>query len=182
MRGFQGTFNTRIACDHRDYVAVCLMLDNGMRIGEVCNLKLNDIDWDLRIASVVGKTGRRNVPISLQMVPLLKGWVKRRRELKTASSSEYVFPSLKRPQMNPDAWGSHIARRRKKLGLPRISAHTLRHLFCTNYLAKGGDMSRMMTITGHTSYQIAGKYLHQAKLAQKESRDEFEKVTLLKEL
>jgi hypothetical protein len=40
----------------------------------------------------------------------------------------------------------------------------------------------MMTITGQKSYQIAGKYLHQAKLVQKESREEFEMVTLLKEL
>ena len=41
-----------------------------------------------------------------------------------------------------------------------------------------GPWNRMFSLT----YQIAGKYLHQAKLAQKESRDEFETVTLLKEL
>jgi site-specific recombinase XerD len=182
IRGFQGTFNTRKVVEHRDYVASCLMMDNGMRIGELCNLRLNDIDWDIKIATVCGKTGRRNVPLSAGMIPLLKGWIKRRRELKSSQNSDYVFVSARSPKMSPDAWASHIARHRKKHGLPRISAHSFRHLFCTNYLAKGGDMNRLMNITGHTSYQVIGDYLHQAKLAQKESRDEFEKVTLLKEL
>jgi site-specific recombinase XerD len=182
IRTFQGSFNTRKVIAHRDYVASCLMADNGMRIGELCNLRLDDIDWDIKIASVTGKTGRRNVPISSGMAPLLKGWIKRRSELKSSQNSEYVFLSARSPKMSPDAWASHIARHRKKHGLARISAHSFRHLFCTNYLAKGGDMNRLMNITGHTSYSVVGEYLHQAKLAQKESRDEFEKVTLLKEL
>jgi site-specific recombinase XerD len=182
IRAFQGTFNTRKVIEHRDYVASCLMMDDGMRIGELCNLRLSDIDWEMKIASVNGKTGRRNVPISAGMVPLLRGWIKRRRELKSSGNSEFVFLSARRPKMSPDAWASHIARHRKKHGLPRISAHSFRHLFCTNYLAKGGDMNRLMNITGHTSYAVLGEYLHQAKLAQRESRDEFEKVTLLKEL
>lgn len=186
LKKFNNSFDTNKLVEHRDYVAFCLMAGTGMRIGEVCDLKLSDVSWENTALVVAGKTqrhtGKRVVIMPEDLVAKLKGWIKRRSSIKAASSSEYVFVSRISPKMNPDAWATHIARFRKKHDLPKISAHTFRHAFCTNYLVRGGDMKRLKNITGHTSYRILENYVKTAETVTSTARAELEKVNLLKEL
>lgn len=187
LRDFNAKFDTGKVVEYRDYVACCLMAATAIRIGELCNLRLDDISWGDKLMVVEGKTTRstgkrRLVPLPEDIIPKLKGWIKRRAELKSSDTSPYVFVSRLSPKMCPDAWSSHIARFRKKHNLPRISAHTFRHAFCTTYLAKGGTLQRLKNITGHTSYAILEGYVNKERMNNPEARAELEKVNLLRAL
>ena len=179
---FKNGFNTKNRWGYRDYVATCLMLCTGIRLGEVCNLRLDNVLLEDRVLLVSGKTGPRPIPITTEMVGILKGWLRRRQTCKTSEGSPFVFVSKYRPQMAVNAFGARFRKHRRKHNLPRISAHTLRHSFCTHYLKKGGDMEKLRMMTGHTTYEMLKEYLHLAKVGGKAMQDELEKVSLLKDV
>lgn len=177
---FKQGFNTNNRWGYRDYVATCLMMDTGIRLGEVCNLRVDSVLLDDQLMLVSGKTGPRPIPITKEMAGLLKGWMKRRITCKTADDSPYVFVSKYRPKMAVNAFGQRFRKHRTKLGLPRISAHSVRHSFCTNYLRQGGDIEKLRMMTGHTSFEMLSGYVHLAKIGGKSMQEELERVSLLK--
>lgn len=184
LKKFRSNFDTETVCGFRDYVITSLLASCGIRAGEVCNLTMESLrlsDYPPMMV-VDGKTGPRPVPLGKEIVKLLKAWLKRRDQLKPAAESSYVFVSRMKPQLNSVVMGKAFRRHTKKFNLPRISPHTFRHAFCTNYLKEGGNIERLKTITGHSSYQILDGYLKKAKVASNEAHDELERVGLLKEI
>ncbi len=182
LKVFKNGFNTSNRWGHRDYVATCLKLDTGIRLGEICNLRVDHVLLAELVIIVTGKTGPRPVPITEAMGLLLKGWMKRRTQCKSAETSPFVFVSKYRDRMTVNGFGQRYRKHRAKLGLGKITAHVLRHSFCTNYLQKGGDMERLRLITGHSNYEMLRSYLHLAKIGGKSAHAETEKVSLLKDL
>jgi site-specific recombinase XerD len=182
LRSFKNSFDTDSKWGYRDYVATCLMIDTGIRLGEVCNLRVDHVLLEEKCMIVNGKTGPRPVAITGDMVRLLKGWMKRRTLCSQAKDSPYVFVSKYKPKMDVDAFGKSFRKHRSKYGLSRITAHTFRHSFCTNYLRKGGDIEKLRLMTGHTTYEMLKEYLHLAKIGGNAVQEELEKVSLLKEV
>jgi integrase/recombinase XerD len=182
IKSFKNSFNTSNKWGYRNYVATCLLINNGIRIGELCNLKINDVQFEDKKLIVSGKTGTRLVPFTDDVGRLLKGWLKRRQQCGKYADSPYLFISKRSEKMDPNAFQQAFRKHRLKAGLPRISAHTFRHVFCTNYLKKGGDIAKLQTVSGHSSMQMLSEYLHLAKLGSKSVQDEMERVNLLKEL
>lgn len=182
LKQFSEGFNTRNRWGFRDYVATSLLLDTGIRIGELCNLRLDHTQLDEQVLLVTGKEGTRPVAITKNMVTLLKGWISRRASCLHAEGSPYVFISKYSGQMSETGFGHIFRKHCKKLGLPRITAHAMRHAMATNYLRKGGSMESLRLMTGHKSYEMLQNYLHLAALGGKTMQKELERVTLLKEM
>jgi site-specific recombinase XerD len=183
MREFKNSFPTNSVTGFRDFVACSLMLTNGMRIGELCNLKIDDMKLEEKTLIANGKTGTRLVPITIDMVRLLKVWLKRRAKFKKTASSPYVFITGKQAQMTPNTFQKSFGRRRKGNGsFSGISPHTLRHIFCTLYLRAGGNMEKLRMITGHTTYDMLKEYLHLAEIGGTQMRDELERVNPLRQV
>jgi integrase/recombinase XerD len=136
---------------------------------------VRNILWDQKLLYVTGKQGDRAVPVTPGMLRLLKGWLKRHESCKF-SDSEYVFITSRSPKMEVDAFGYTLRKHRNKFGLPRITAHTLRHAFCTDYLREGGDIAKLKDITGHTTREQLIDYTHLAKLGSKEAQQELERI------
>jgi site-specific recombinase XerD len=143
---------------------------------------VDDIKWEEHMMLVTGKTGTRLVPLTMDMLRLLKHWLKRRQQFTTAKTSPYLFISVRTEKLCPIFVASSFRRHRIKYKLPRITPHTFRHVFCTNYLKQGGDIEKLRNITGHTSYQTLQGYLHMAKLGGKAAHEELEKVNILKDM
>lgn len=182
IKKLKTSFDTDRHWDYRNYVAVCLMLTNGIRVGELCSLRLDGIKWDQNIIFVTGKKGPRTVLVTDDALRLLRGWIKRRARCKQGKDSPYVFVNKNRPQMTANSVDQMMAKMRKKYNLPRITPHTLRHMFCTDYLRHGGDMEKLRLITGHEDYQILKDYLHLARLGGKSAQEELERVNRLREV
>jgi integrase/recombinase XerD len=71
-----------------------------------------------------------------------------------------VFPSREgtRWGQRNSLRGLHLLERR--LQLPVVGWHRLRHTFATNYLRQGGDIVRLSTVLGHTQISTTQRYLH----------------------
>lgn len=183
LRQFKNGFNTNTIIGYRNYAAICLMLTNGMRVGEVCNLRLDQVKLEDRTVIASGKTGPRLVPITTEMVRILRMWIRKRATFKKTAKSPYLFISSKEEQMTPNAFAKAFKYTLSKLPIEgKITPHTLRHTFATLYLREGGNMERLRNIMGHTSYEMLRTYLHNANVGSKDSLEELERVNVLKQV
>jgi len=182
LKKFKNAFNTSTRLGFRDYVATSLMLDTGIRVGELADLRVDHVFYEEKRIIVDGKTGPRVVSITIEMARLLKGWLRKREKFRYAANSPYVFISKYGEKMTPGGFAQKFHKHCAKFGLPRISPHTLRHAFATNYLKQGGNMEKLRLMTGHTSYAMLMDYLHLAELGGKSGQEELEKVSLLKQM
>jgi integrase/recombinase XerD len=182
LKTFRNTIDIDSKWGYRDFIAVSLMLSTGIRVSELCTIELSHIKLEDQLLVVTGKTGTRVVPLSKDIVLLLKGWYKRRQLCPRAANSPYLFTSKYSDKMHKDGFGKRFRQITAEAGIGRITAHTFRHSFCTNYLRKGGDIEKLRTITGHTTYAMLLDYLHMAKLGSQAMKEEIDKVSILKDM
>lgn len=172
------SINTRTRYGHRDFVVMSLLLDTGMRIGEVCLLQTDHIKLDNKCIIVPegGKSGTRLVPLSEQMVRTLKVWMKRREKW---AKCDYVFINRTGIRTRPTTYDQSFRRYGERVGLKGITPHTFRHYFCTRYLEEGGNIEHLKAITGHTSYAVLGGYV---KLGMGAIQEAHEKMSPLRKV
>jgi integrase/recombinase XerD len=179
IKKFLGGLKTTTRSGHRDYVALSLMIDTGLRSGELRFLQLHHLHLaeGIILAPREGKTGERIVPTSRAVIRLLRGWLRRREKF---AKSDYVFVNHHGRQMGRYTLDHSFRKHWKKLKISRLTPHMARHIFCTYYLKNGGDIAKLKAITGHSSYQILDHYVHLAEVGSKEMRDEQERVSPLR--
>jgi integrase/recombinase XerD len=145
----------------RDHVMMFLMLDTGMRISEVCDLELKDIDFKTK-SIILPATKNKNrkpriLPLSNQVVRLLLELVT---ENKTYFETEFVFLSNCGTKYNPNSFRKRLRMYRDKAGInKRVSPHVFRHMFCRNFILNGGDVFTLQRIVGHADISTTRKYI-----------------------
>ncbi|MDD5510058.1 MAG: tyrosine-type recombinase/integrase [Dehalococcoidales bacterium] len=134
----------------RERAILTLIIDNGMRAGEVCSLLKHNIKQETVI--VCGKTGWREVPISGETRELLLN-------VAATGPGEHVFHGHKGPLTRFGIY--RIVREHMvKAGIkgPKLGSHRLRHAFGKNFLIQGGDLRSLQEIMGHTDIKTTQKY------------------------
>ncbi|MBA7478892.1 Tyrosine recombinase XerC [subsurface metagenome] len=138
------------AQDPRGRAILTLIMDNGVRAGEVCSLLKHNIKQETVV--VYGKTGWREVPISDETRHLL---------LKVAATSpdEHVFHGHKGPLTRFGIYRI-VRKHMEKAGIkgPKLGPHRVRHGFGKNFLVQGGDLRSLQEIMGHTDIKTTQKY------------------------
>lgn len=179
IKKFLVALNIRTRSGHRDHVALSMMIDTGLRSGELRFLRLHHLHFEqgLILAPMEGKTGERMVPISRAAMRLLKAWLRRREKF---AKVDYVFLNHHGQQMGRYTLDHSFRKQWEKLKISRLTPHMARHVFCTYFLKNGGDIAKLKAITGHSSYQILDHYVHLAEVGSQEMRDEQERVSPLK--
>jgi integrase len=133
-----------------------IMLDCGMRPGEVFQMRWEDIDWERNVIFIPrGKTrlARRYLPMSERIIASLE----RSREGKVEG---WVFPSDSKPgHLTTVATAFETARAKAKLS-SEIKLYCARHTFATKVLAATGNLSLVMRTLGHSNAQTAMIYQH----------------------
>ena len=137
-------------------------ITTGLRRGEICGLKWEDLDEETgrlnvrRSVSVVDgtfeigdtktQTGKRMILLPPSTLHLLK-------ERKKTAMTEWIFPSLLEPEkpVSPNAAYHRLKIILKQAGLPDIRFHDLRHTFATHALTSGVDAKTLSGILGHTN-------------------------------
>jgi len=134
----------------RDRAILTLIMDNGVRAGEVCSLLKHNIKQESVV--VHGKTGWREVPISDETRWLL---------LRVAAKSpdEHVFYGHKGPITRHLIYAI-VRRHMEKADIkgPKLGPHRIRHAFGKNYLVEGGDLRSLQEIMGHADVKTTEKY------------------------
>ncbi|MCM1033398.1 MAG: site-specific integrase [Odoribacter sp.] len=147
-------------------IGITIALTTGMRIGEVCALRWENIDLMHRVITVrhtVGriydseqnkteritstpktKTSNREIPISKELFDAL-------RTIKSKTQAEfYVVGGMDSPK-EPRTYREFFSRLLKRLGIPRIVFHGLRHTFATRCIECMCDYKTVSVILGHSN-------------------------------
>ena len=138
--------------DERDYAIFALLLDTGIRVGELASITREALSPSS--IKVSGKTGDRVVPISPGVFDLVD----------RQGDEGGIWKSRGGHRGYLGTWGLKTVVRRKMLRAgfkpPKIGPHTLRHTFGTQYMdmLNGGDVFTLKRIMGHSNIQTTMLY------------------------
>ncbi|MBV7509667.1 tyrosine recombinase XerS [Bacillus sp. sid0103] len=149
----------------RDIAILSLFLGSGIRVNELSNLRLRDLDFDENRINVIRKGGKQDtvsvVPESMQDV---KAYLDIRQERYKASSeeNEYVFVAKVHntsSALSNRAIESLVKKYTKAYKHNKsMSPHKLRHTYATNLMEETGDIHLLMRQLGHSSTTTAALY------------------------
>lgn len=149
---------------HRDRAIVELLYSCGLRVSELCNLKLSDLYFEEGFIRVVGKGNKqRIVPISPRAIKELQLWFSDRCHIDIKCGEEdYVFVSHRRRQHLSRITVFHVLQvLATAAGIDQpISPHTLRHTFATHLLEGGANLRAIQVMLGHESIGTTQLYTH----------------------
>jgi integrase/recombinase XerD len=150
----------RTAADPRDRAFVSLLLYSGLRVGELCRLTLEAVDFadrTLRVRSGKGDKDRL-VIVTDTCLEDLKGWL----DVRPASGQDFVFPGMRgRRNVAERTVQRAVLRLAKEAGLEKVvTPHVLRHTLATSLLRHGGDIRFIQRILGHASIATTQVYTH----------------------
>lgn len=147
--------------ENRDKAMIEMLYATGMRISELVNLKITDVDMKRCVVKVFGKGSKeRLVPFGETALESLKSYLNDREQ----SSSKEIFLSNRGKKMTRVAFWQRV-----KIYLIRenlknsISPHTLRHAFATHLLNRGADLRSVQLLLGHSDLSTTQIYTHIAK-------------------
>ena len=164
----------------RNKCFVALMLDSGLRRGEVLLLNLGDVDFRNKTLLVRGKgCKQRIVPLGSMSCGLLEEYYSLRRS-QFAQPTEPFFVDRFRNRCSDNLIKQVFQDLKQSSGIERLHPHLLRHTFATYYLADGGDLETLRLILGHSDIQTTQTYLHLAfnlKLARSRHNSHLDRLS-----
>lgn len=134
-----------------------LLYSGGLRIGEVINLKLTDVQSERNLLLIRGGKGKkdRTTVLSQRLLENLRAYYK---EYKP---KEWLFEGQFGGQYTADSLRNVFQACRKKAGVKtNATPHTLRHSFATHLLEQGTDLRYIQTLLGHRSSKTTEVYTH----------------------
>ncbi len=144
--------------DRRDTAVLRLFLDTGMRLSELANLTVNDVDLDARVAIVMGKGRRpRACPFGAKTAGALDRYIHARARDPHAATSDSLWLGIRGPLGTPGI-RSIVERRGKQAGIGHIHAHLFRHSFAHRWLADGGNEGDIMRLVGWRTREMLNRY------------------------
>lgn len=145
----------------RNKCFVLLMLDSGLRRGEIPRINMRDITFSSKSMIIRGKGSKqRLIPIGYQTCEQLLNYCLKYRN--GASGSEPFFVDQSGGRCSDNLIKQIFKRLKDTTGIERLHPHLLRHTFATYYLADGGDLETLRLILGHSDIQTTQMYLHLA--------------------
>lgn len=154
-------------------ICILLSLYTGLRIGEICGLKWDDIDFEKSILTVrrtvqrirtgihgtklivdtpKSHSSQRSIPIPAFIIDMLR---------KFRSSENFYILSGNTKVTEPRTMQRKFKSILKKAELPSINYHSLRHMFATNCIQLGFDVKTLSEILGHAAVETTlNRYVH----------------------
>ena len=144
----------------RNKLICMLMLDCGLRRGEIPKIKKQDIYLDNYSILINGKGNKERM---VTFGNVVKNQIQLYNSKNLENNTEYFFTTNKNTPLTKNAIKIMFQKLNKQKGLERIYPHLLRHTFATNYLIDGGDLETLRIYMGHTDISTTQKYLHIAE-------------------
>ena len=149
--------------DYRNKAMLELMYGTGLRVSEIVNLSVNDIDLTNCVIRIMGKGSKeRIVPLGEYSIYYLNLYLDRRREmLKDNKPCDKLFLNNHGLGMTRQGFFKNLKQLLVSKGLnPDVSPHTLRHSFATHLLNHGADLRSIQEMLGHSDIATTKIYTH----------------------
>lgn len=149
----------------RDYAILEMIYSCGLRVSELIELKLKDINAQEKVVKIVGKGFKeREVPIRDEALIALNEYLKYVKKNMIVVNKNIIFLNKHGKKLTRQYVWQMIKDRAKKAGITKdISPHTLRHSFATHLLSKGCDLKVVQKLLGHENIETTQIYTHVAE-------------------
>ncbi|MEW6445239.1 MAG: tyrosine recombinase XerC [Pseudomonadota bacterium] len=149
------------ALETRDLAMLEMMYGSGLRLSEVCGLRLDDIDPGSGEARVLGKGHKtRIVPLGDSALAALRRWLSQRAAL-APTDERALFVSQRGTPIAARTVQARLTRLARKHGLAgRVHPHMLRHACASHFLQNSGDLRAVQELLGHSSLSSTQIYTH----------------------
>lgn len=147
----------------RDRAILELLYATGMRVTELCNLKIENVDFNEQLIRVVGKGNKeRIVPVGLSALKSLDRWMNERSRalLSRKKISPFVFLSRTLRPLTRDSVFRILKKRAGQTGISKVYPHILRHSCATHMIENGADLRAVQMLLGHSSLTTTEIYTH----------------------
>lgn len=160
---------------YRNKAMLELMYSSGLRISELVNLKMQDIDLEDDIVRIYGKGSKeRIVPIGDYAIKYLKKYIyEYRSSLMHNKVSDYIFLNSRGDRISRQAMFKLIKKIIRDKNIKKnVSPHTLRHSFASHMLENGADLRSIQELLGHSDISTTQIYTHISNKKIKENYEE----------
>jgi len=142
-----------------------ILYGTGMRLSELINLKLEDVNLKAGTVKVLGKRNKeRIIPITQELKSLINNYVQNRSEVLTDFSNENAQFLLINKQGKKLSRSFVYGKVKHYLSLvttiDKKSPHVLRHTFATHMLNNGADLNAIKELLGHANLSATQVYTH----------------------
>ncbi len=151
------------ALGRRDKAILELFYSSGLRLSELCGLRLEVVDLEEGFMRVTGKGNKtRIVRIGAQALDAVRNYLSNERpELVTSKTSSHLFISVRGGPLSPDRVRQIVKQRAEQAGIEsNIYPHLLRHSFATHLLEGGADLRIIQELLGHADISTTQIYTH----------------------
>ena len=163
----------------RNYTIICLMLDTGVRIGELLAVNLQDLVIELGVPQEIKirkpkNSKERLLPLSPPIQGVLKQYLEIRQKALVRLNIPYLFPNVDCQKVGVRTIQESIHQYGQRAGIEnvRVSPHTFRHTFAKMWVMAEGDILSLQEMLGHSSVEMVRNYarLFQPDIKKKHAR------------
>jgi integrase/recombinase XerD len=150
----------------RDKAILETFYATGMRVSEVVNLKVDNVNLEIGFLRCVGKGNKeRVIPLGKKAINSLKRYLGTgRRHMLKQKESEFIFLNRSGKKISRQSLWKIIKRYAKEARIKKpISPHILRHSFATHLLERGADLRSVQEMLGHVNISTTQIYTHISK-------------------
>lgn len=166
------TIEIKTPYDLRNQAMIELVYATGLRVSELCNLKLTNLHLTNKMISTIGKGSKeRLVPINDYASKILRQYLLEARPKLVIPSKDqgYVFLNNQGTPISRQSFFLLLKDLAKKAGITKdVSPHTLRHSFATHLLEAGTDLRLIQEMLGHEDISTTQVYTHLSNQRLKE--------------
>src|ERR687888_2097058 len=142
----------------RNLAIVQLLRHTGLRVGELCNLRLSDIRTYERKGSLLVRSGKgdkdRTVPLNHDVRAALEAYIK----VRPAVEDDHLFIGQRGEPLQTDGVELIVRKLARRAGLEKVTPHVLRHSFAKHVLDAGEDLATVSRLLGHERLETTAIY------------------------
>lgn len=143
--------------DSRYFAIIEIMLQTGIKIGEVVKIKISDLSLTKNLLNIRDEKGKvsRSITVNSPTLKALQAYLKKRPKIK----SDILFITKNGKAIDPRNVRMTISKFYKKAGICDARVHDLRHTFCAHHIKKGTSLVAIAYMAGHKNLNTTKKYV-----------------------